>query len=84
LELLEYGSNKLGHLVVELARMQDMELDFEDYEGALHDIFSKEQVDKALGILDGDEFLINIALHQDYKNMLALYDKLERKKCTMK
>ena len=84
LELLEYGTNKLAHLVVELARLQDMELDFDDYEEALCDVFSKEQVEKAVRILQGDEFLINTTLHQDYKNMLALYDKLERKKCTMK
>lgn len=84
LELLEYGANKLGHLVVELARMQDMELDFVDYEETLYDVFSKEQVEKALRILNGDAFLINTTLHQDYKNMLTLYDKLERKKSTMK
>ena len=80
LELLEYGANKLGHLVVELARMQDMELDFDDYKEALYNVFSKEQVDKAVHILDGDAFLINTTLHQDYKNILAIYDRLERKK----
>jgi ribosomal protein S12 methylthiotransferase accessory factor len=84
LELLEYGSNKLGHLVVELARMQEMELDFDDYKEALYTLFSKKQVTKALGILDGTDFLINTTLHEDYNNMLALYDKLERKKCKMK
>ena len=84
LELLEYGTNKLGHLVVELARMQEMELDFEAYEEALHTLFSKEQVNKALGVLEGTDFLIDTTLHQDYNNMLTLYDKLERKKCKMK
>ncbi|ADN09329.1 YcaO-like family protein [Sulfurimonas autotrophica] len=84
LELLEYGTNQLGHLVVELARLKEMELDFEDYEEALYDVFTKEQVDKALGILEGEEFLIDTTLHQDYKNMLTLYDKLERQKCKMK
>ncbi|WP_297442088.1 YcaO-like family protein [Sulfurimonas sp.] len=84
LELLEYGTNKLGHLVVELARMQEMELDFADYKDALSHLFTQEQVHKALGILDGSDFLINTTLHQDYHNMLILYDKLERKKCQMK
>lgn len=84
LTLLEYGANKLGHLVVELARMQELELEFEEYEDALHTLFSKEQVNRALGILNGTDFLIDTALHQDYNNMLALYDKLERKKCKMK
>ena len=84
LELLEYGTSSLGHLVVELARMQNMELNFEDYEEALYDVFSKEKVVKALDILSGEDFLINTTLHQDYKNMLVLYDKLEKKKCKMK
>ncbi len=84
LELLEYGSNKLGHLIVELARMQDMELDFEEYEASLYDVFTKKQVQKALAILEGTDFLVNTTLHQDYNNMLELYDKLEIKKCNMK
>ncbi len=84
LELLEYGSNKLGHLVVELSRMQEMELDFQDYQESLYILFSKEKVLKALGILNNIEFLIDTSLHQDYNNMLCLYDKLERKKCQMK
>ena len=84
LELLEYGTNKLGHLVVELARMQDMELDYEEYKEALYNVFSKEKVVKSLGILDNTDFLIQTTLHKDYTNMLGLYDKLERKKCTIK
>ncbi|UCN01408.1 YcaO-like family protein [Sulfurimonas sp. SWIR-19] len=84
LELLEYGTNKLGHLVVELARMQEMELDYEEYKEALYKVFSKEKVLKSLGILNNTDFLIETTLHKDYTNMLCLYDKLERKKCTMK
>ncbi|WP_434581589.1 YcaO-like family protein [Sulfurimonas sp. NW15] len=84
LELLEYGTNKLGHLVVELARMQEMQLDYEEYKEALYEVFSKEKVVKSLGILNNTDFLIETTLHKDYTNMLNLYDKLERKKCTMK
>ncbi len=80
LELLEYGTNKLGHLIVELARMQEMELDFEDYAEALYTLFSQERVEKARNILEGEDFFINTTLHKDYTNMLALYDKLEKKK----
>ncbi len=83
LELLEYGTNLLGHLVVELARLEDMGLNFEDYQEALYDVFTKERVDKAIGILKGKEFLINTTLHQEYKNMLVLYDKLGNKKSSI-
>ncbi len=81
LEIFEYSDNKLGHLIVELARMEDLELDFSQYEEAFYNIFTKEKVLRALKILDGDETFINITLHQDYQNMLNLYDKLEKKKC---
>ena len=84
LEIFEYSENRLGRLIVELARMEELELDFSEYEEALYDVFTKEKVLKALEILDGDESFINVALHQDYKNMLHLYDKLEVKKCLMK
>ena len=84
LELLEYGANKLGHVMVEIARMEELELEFAEYENALYDIFTEEKVQKALRILDGDDTLIDVSLHQDYKNMLQMYDKLEIKKCLMK
>jgi ribosomal protein S12 methylthiotransferase accessory factor len=80
LEILEYTDNKLGSLIVEIAKMQEKELDFEDYEEALYTVFSKEKVHKARNILEGKEYFIDTTLHQDYKNMLTLYDKLEKKK----
>jgi len=84
LEIFEYSENKLGHLIVELARMEELELDFSEYEEALYNVFTKEKVLKAIKILDADETFINISLHQDYKNILNLYDKLERKKSLIK
>lgn len=77
LELLEFGTNQLGHIIVELARMEEMELDFKEYENALYNIFTQEKVQKALRILDGDDFLIDTTLHNDYNNMLGMYDRLE-------
>ena len=79
-ERLELSQNKLGHVIVELARMEERELDFSDYENALYTIFGEVEVQKALRILDGDDFLIDVTLHQDYTNMLSMYDKLENKK----
>ncbi len=80
LELLEYGADKFGHIIVELVKMEESELDFSEYEEALYNIFSKESVYKALRVLDGDALLTDITLHEDYNNMLGMYDRLELKK----
>lgn len=80
IELLEFGNNKLGHLVAQLLSMQNDELDWEEYESALNDIYGEEKIKKAINIIEGNEFLINRTLHKDYYNMLSMFDKLEVKK----
>jgi len=80
LELLEFGENRLGHIVAELIHMHESELDFEEYKEGLYAVFTQEMVEKAVRILDTKEFFIDTALHNDYHNMLALYDKLDVKK----
>ncbi len=80
LELLEFGNNKLGHVVAELIRMGGEGLDFEDYREGLFNIFTREMVEKGMRILEKEEFFIDITLHNDYYNMLAMYDRLESKK----
>jgi len=49
----------------------------------LWDIFGKENVERACDILEGKAYLIDIALHPHYINMLDMYDKLEIKKAKM-
>jgi len=83
LELLEFGENRLGHVVAELIRMEMEELDFGEYKEGLYAVFTKERVDKAVRILEGKELYIDTALHSDYRNMLLLYDRLEIKKREM-
>ena len=80
LELLEYGDNKFGHIIVEIARMQDLNIDIADYEEGLNNIYTKEKVQKAYNILSGNDFFLDMTLHRDYTNMLEMYDKLELKK----
>lgn len=82
-ELLELGSNKLGRVVAELMRMEDEGLDFEEYEEGLCAIFTQNAVTKAVAILAGEQFLVDNTLHNDYTNMLAMYDKLSVKKENM-
>ena len=83
LELLEYGENKMGHLIVELLRMQEQNLLWEEYERALWTVYTKNFVEKALEIIQGKAYLIDVTLHQHYHNMLKMYDKLDTKKSYM-
>lgn len=83
LPLLEFGTSKMGHIVAELIRMSEAELAWEEYEEALFDIYGKENVEKALLIIEGEEFLLDVTLHTDYLNMLKLYDRLDVKKAKM-
>lgn len=78
--LLEYSEHKLSKIILELAHVQNQELELDDYKAALDMIFTKELTDRALKILENKAFLIDNTLHQDYNNMLAMYDRLEIKK----
>ena len=80
LQILEFSNNSLGHLVAQLIRMQNDELNWEDYEEALFNVYGEEKIQKAVNILEGKEFLINRTFKQDYKNILTMFDKLEVKK----
>jgi ribosomal protein S12 methylthiotransferase accessory factor len=80
LSLLEFGTSKIGHIVAELIRMGEAECEWDEYEEALFNIYGREKVERALRILEGEEFLIDVTLHSDYYNMLKLYDRLEIKK----
>ena len=80
LAALEMGTDRLGHIVAELIRIDKEKLVWEEYEEALFNIFGQEKVEKALRIVKGEEFLVNTTLHNDYHNMLEMYDRLERKK----
>lgn len=77
---LEMGTNRLGHIVAELIRLDKEKLVWQEYEEALFNIFGRERVEKAWRIVKGEESLIDTTLHADYYNMLAMYDRLERKK----
>ncbi|HEX5622877.1 MAG TPA: YcaO-like family protein [Sulfuricurvum sp.] len=83
LSFLEFGTNSMGHIVAELIRMGEAELPWEEYEEGLCNVYGRVRVEKALKILEGEEFLIDTTLHADYHNMLKLYDKLEVKKAAI-
>ncbi len=83
LAALEFGTNKLGHIVAELIRMDMEKLVWEEYEEALFNIFGRERVAQAQRILKGEEFFIDTTLHPDYQNMLTMYDRVAGKKQTL-
>jgi ribosomal protein S12 methylthiotransferase accessory factor len=77
---LEFGNSAMGNLIVELLRMEELGLELDHYRQALYDLYSAARVDKAVGILSGEAFLVSASLHRDYTNMLSMYDRLEVKK----
>ncbi len=79
-ELLEAGTDKTGHIVAELIHMSHAKLAWADYSQALFDIFGEADVMKAVAIFNAEAPLIDLTLHHDYYNMLAMYDRLEVKK----
>ncbi|MDD2829265.1 MAG: YcaO-like family protein [Sulfuricurvum sp.] len=81
--LLEFGTSKMGHIVAELIHMGEGDYEWEEYENALFNLYGQEKIKRALAILEGEEFLIDITLHNDYHNMLKMYDRLEKKKVTL-
>lgn len=83
LEFLQYSSKDDAKVISELIHMELEEQDYEEYEEALFNIFSKQSVEKAMKILNKDEHFIDITLHNDYYNMLAMYDRVTEKKETM-
>ncbi|MEA1954911.1 MAG: YcaO-like family protein [Campylobacterota bacterium] len=80
LELLEFGTSKIGLIVSELIKMQKQGCNFKEYEEGLINIFTKDNLKKAKDIFKNRKFLIDVSLHQDYHNMLEIYDNLGLKK----
>ncbi len=60
--------------------MNEENLIWEDYEEALQNIFGREKLNNAVRIVNGEDYLINTALHKDFHNMLEMYNRLELKK----
>lgn len=80
---LEFSTNTMSVLIVELIQMAEYGLEFSDYVHALYNLYGAERVDKAVRIVSGEEFFVRTALHTDYRNMLAMYDRLEVKKSSL-
>ncbi len=77
---LEFSTKSLNVLVIELIKMAELGLEWDDYVQALNDLYTPERVERALAIVKGEETLVSTRLHRDYLNMLEMYDRLEIKK----
>jgi len=77
---LEFSTNTMSVLIVELIQMAELGLEFSDYAQALNDLYTAERVQKAVAVVSGEETFVHTALHADYVNMLGMYDRLEIKK----
>ncbi len=80
LEILAYSENKIGQILAEIITMENEGNNYEEYSEALENIFGKEDLQKALHVRDKKEMLVDTTLHNEYQQMLKLYDKLEIKK----
>ncbi len=77
---LQFSNNKIANIISELIRMHEAELNWDDYETSLYDIYGKAQLDKAIAILEGRDLFIDRTLHPNYTNMLDMFDRVELKK----
>jgi ribosomal protein S12 methylthiotransferase accessory factor len=83
LESLLYTNKALTPVLSELLKMQDAGAKLEHYTQALGNIFGVKALESALKILNNEESFIDVTLHKEYTNMLAMYDRLELKKGEM-
>ncbi len=78
--LLAFSQHPMSKLICEIIHLHEQALLWSEYEAALWNIFGKEDVEQAKNIVDAKAYLIDVSLHQDYVNMLDMYDRLEVKK----
>jgi len=75
-ELLFFSDKKLSLVVGEIILMENENLQFNDFKEGLFTLFGEDFVQKAIQIVAGEDFLINVTFHLEYENILTLYDKL--------
>jgi ribosomal protein S12 methylthiotransferase accessory factor len=78
--LFEFSTNPYARVLYELLKMKQEEQNINDYKEALYNVFTKEKVIQGQNIINGDEYLINVTFHQEYLNILKMYDTLAIKK----
>jgi ribosomal protein S12 methylthiotransferase accessory factor len=72
LELLDTQDDTISYIVSELIKMYIQQIDWQEYEKSLFEVFSKEKVETALSIFNGDDYLIDVAYAKEYLNILDI------------
>ena len=80
----EISKQPSAYLLAQLCHISINELNFNDYYQSLCDVFSLAELEKAMNIFNIEDDFIDISFHQDYLNILDLYDRLAVKKKTIK
>jgi len=72
----ETSKQKYSYILAQLCYIELNELNFEEYYQGLCDIFSLEDLQKAMDIFSLESDFIDISYHQDYLNIQDLYKRL--------
>jgi ribosomal protein S12 methylthiotransferase accessory factor len=78
--LLHVSDHPLDTLLCELIMLQKQKGVWIEYEKALWNLFGQKNVEKAVAILEGKAYFIDVSLHSHYTCMLEMYDKLDVEK----
>lgn len=81
--LLALSEHPLSTLLCEIMMLREQGHAWAEFESALCHLFTQENVQRAVDILDGNAYLIDVSLHPHYINILNMYDKLEVKKANI-
>jgi len=76
----EMSTKETSYLLAQLCYIEIQELDFKDYYNSLCKVFTKEKLDEAINMFNGDSYFIDVSFHDDYINIQKLYDRLSIKK----
>ena len=82
-EYFELSSKPTSYILAQFCHIEIDDLNFEDYYDSLCDVFTKEKLEEAMSIFNLENYFIDISFHDDYINMLSLYDRLALKKQIM-
>lgn len=77
---LEQSNKPFNYILAQVLRAYQEDLNLEDYIDGLCDVFGKENIQRALNIIEQKESLINLEFADAYKNILKLFDSKKEKR----
>lgn len=80
LAVLDFERNDIMETIAQLLIMEKQNISFDEHKDGLFSIFGKKRVLNALDIIKGDSYFIDTTFHQDYINILQMYDRLSIQK----